>query len=116
MTLMLGTVSCKSEKSENPATVAQQTETTATVEQQSEATETEILAENFNWLCDIPAGDFSASVRVRHTKWETPNCHVHINADGSVRIQCEESVRAPAAGQSAVLYSGEQVLGGGFII
>ena len=77
---------------------------------------TEILAENFNWLCDIPAGDFSASVRVRHTKWETPNCHVHINADGSVRIQCEESVRAPAAGQSAVLYSGEQVLGGGFII
>lgn len=46
LTLMLGTVSCKSEKSENPATVAQQTETTATVEQQSEATETEILAEN----------------------------------------------------------------------
>ena len=78
--------------------------------------QTEILAENFNWLCDIPVGDFSASVRVRHTKWETPNCHVHIKADGYVLIQCEEPVRAPAAGQSAVLYRGEQVLGGGFII
>ena len=77
---------------------------------------TEILADNFNWLCDIPEEDFFASVRVRHTKWETPNCRVHINSDGSVLIQCEEAVRAPAAGQSAVLYSGEQVLGGGFIL
>lgn len=77
---------------------------------------TDILAEDFNWLCDIPPEDFSASVRVRHTKWETPNCHVHVNSDGSVFIRCEESVRAPAAGQSAVLYSGEQVLGGGFIL
>ena len=77
---------------------------------------TEVLAEDFNWLCDIPDEDFSASVRVRHTKWETPDCRIHINADGSVLIRCEEAVRAPAAGQSAVLYSGEQVLGGGFIL
>ena len=77
---------------------------------------TEIWVDKFNWLCDIPEEDFSASVRVRHTKWETPNCRVHINSDGSVSIQCEEAVRAPAAGQSAVLYSGEQVLGGGFIL
>ena len=77
---------------------------------------TEITAENFNWLCDTPEDDFHASVRVRHTKWETPDCFVHVNPDGSVLIRCEEAVRAPAAGQSAVLYQGKQVLGGGFII
>lgn len=76
----------------------------------------EIIAENFNWLCEPPAEDFAASVRVRHTKWETPSCRVHLNSDGSVLIHCDEAVRAPAAGQSAVLYSGEQVLGGGFIL
>jgi len=30
--------------------------------------------------------------------------------------RCETPVRAPAAGQSAVLYAGERVLGGGFIV
>ena len=77
---------------------------------------TEITAVDFNWLCDIPGEDFSASVRVRHTKWETPGCRVHVGDNGSVQIRCEEPVRAPAAGQSAVLYAGNQVLGGGFII
>ena len=76
----------------------------------------EIMAERFNWLCEVPSEDFPASVRVRHTKWETPNCLVHINPDSSVLIRCEEPVRAPAAGQSAVLYRGEQVIGGGFIL
>ena len=32
-----------------------------------------------------------------------------------LRIVCDQPVRSPAAGQSAVLYSGEQLLGGGFI-
>ena len=76
----------------------------------------EIMAERFNWLCEVPSEDFPASVRVRHTKWETPNCLVHVNPDSSVLIRCEEPVRAPAAGQSAVLYQGEQVIGGGFIL
>ena len=56
------------------------------------------------------------SVRVRHTKWENPPCRACFRPDGSVRITCEEPVRAPAAGQSAVLYSGDRVIGGGFIM
>jgi len=36
--------------------------------------------------------------------------------DGLVKIHCDEPVRAPAAGQSAVLYDGDRLLGGGFII
>lgn len=77
---------------------------------------TELTARDFNWLIDRPEGPFRASVRVRHTKWEEPSCIVTPLEDGSVRIVCEEAVRAPAPGQSAVLFDGDRVLGGGFII
>ena len=52
---------------------------------------------------------------MRHTKWEEPRCTVTALSGGGVRIECDEPVRAPAPGQSAVLYDGERVLGGGFI-
>lgn len=75
---------------------------------------TEVLARDFNWLCDAPSEPVRASVRVRHTKWENPDCTACIEGD-IVRIICDEPVRAPAKGQSAVLYDGDRVLGGGFI-
>ena len=75
---------------------------------------TEVRARDFNWLIDRPAEPIRANVRVRHTKWEMPACTVYPEADG-VRIICDEPVRAPAVGQSAVLYDGDYVLGGGFI-
>lgn len=76
---------------------------------------TEVKAAQFNWLCDKPTQPIRASVRVRHTKWENPDCTVYVE-DDIVRIVCDDTVRAPARGQSAVLYDGERVLGGGFII
>ena len=76
---------------------------------------TEVHARDFNWLCDIPSDEIAATVRVRHTKWENPPCKASICDDGSVLIHCEEPVRAPAAGQSAVLYAENRMLGGGFI-
>ena len=75
---------------------------------------TEVTARAFNWLIDAPCGPVRATVRVRHTKWEEPCCTAYPEG-GLVRIVCDEPVRAPAAGQSAVLYDGERVLGGGFI-
>lgn len=76
---------------------------------------TEVTARDFNWLIDAPDKPVRASVRVRHTKWENPPCTVY-NDGGTVRIVCDEPVRAPAAGQSAVLYDGDRLLGGGFIV
>ncbi len=76
---------------------------------------TEVRARDFSWLIDTPEAPFSASVRVRHTKWENPPCTVYPEGE-TVRIVCEQPVRAPAAGQSAVLYDGDRLLGGGFIL
>lgn len=76
---------------------------------------TEVTARDFNWLIDAPDKPIRASVRVRHTKWENPPCTVY-NDGGTVRIVCDKPVRAPAAGQSAVLYDGDRLLGGGFIV
>lgn len=75
----------------------------------------EVTAGKFNWLCVKPAGQIRAQVRVRHTKWEMPYCTVATNGE-TVTIRCDTPVRAPAPGQSAVLYDGERVLGGGFIL
>jgi len=76
---------------------------------------TDVCARSFNWLIDEPSGSISASVRVRHTKWENPDCSAWVDGE-YVHICCVEPVRAPAAGQSAVLYSGDRLLGGGFIV
>lgn len=78
---------------------------------------TEVIAENFNWLVDAPVGQkMEASIRVRHTKWEEPRCCALPEEGGRMTAVCETPVRAPAAGQSAVLYDGDRVLGGGFIV
>ncbi len=76
---------------------------------------TTVTARDFNWLCDKPTSPVRATVRVRHTKWENPPCTAVIDGE-LVRIECDEPVRAPARGQSAVLYDGDRVLGGGFIV
>lgn len=77
---------------------------------------TELKARDFSWLIDAPSSPVFGQVRVRHTKWEIPDCTAVCEADGNVSFSCRSLVRAPATGQSAVLYDGEYVLGGGFII
>ena len=45
------------------------------------------------------------------------NITIFVTPEGEcVRIETDESVRAPARGQSAVIYCGERVLGGGYIV
>ena len=77
---------------------------------------TEVCARDFNWLIDEPTEPIRGSVKVRHTKWECPPCTVYPLPGGGVRIITDEAVRAPARGQSAVIYSGERLLGGGYIV
>ena len=76
---------------------------------------TEVKTRDMNWLMDTPTEPIRGSVRVRHTKWENPDCTVTAEGSGAV-ILCDDPVRAPARGQAAVLYDGDRVIGGGWII
>ncbi len=76
---------------------------------------TEVRARQMNWLIDQPSSPIRASVRVRHTKWENPPCTA-TPCGSDVIILADEPLRAPARGQSAVLYDGDRLLGGGYIV
>ena len=76
---------------------------------------TEVYVRELNWLIEAPAESLRASVRVRHTKWENPACTVEILSGDEALIHCDSPVRAPAPGQAAALYCGEQLVGGGKI-
>ena len=76
---------------------------------------TEVRVRDMNWLIDVPTEPVRGSVRVRHTKWENPNCTVTADGTGAV-IVCDSPVRAPARGQAAVIYQGDRVIGGGWIV
>ena len=75
---------------------------------------TEVRARSVNWLIDRPDEPRRGSVRVRHTKWENPDCTVYVEGDGA-RIVCDTPVRAPARGQAAVIYQGDRLVAGGWI-
>jgi tRNA-specific 2-thiouridylase len=60
-------------------------------------------------------GTFRAQVRIRHR--HTPAAaSVELNGDGTAKIHFDAPQRAPAPGQSAVIYSGDMVVGGGTIL
>jgi len=75
---------------------------------------TELRAGDVNWQQEVTAEKIPCTVRVRHSKMMTQAAAF---PDGSgVHIVFEEPVRAPTPGQSAVMYDGDTVLGGGYII
>lgn len=83
---------------------------------EAELWQTELRAADFRWLVDPPAAPIRCSVKVRHSKTAEAPCTAIPTPDGGVDIVCGSGVRAPAPGQSAVLYDGARVLGGGLIL
>lgn len=76
----------------------------------------DVKARDMSWLIDAPEGDIRGSVKVRHTKWECPECSVRCDGKGGIIVRTDEPLRAPARGQAAVIYQGERLLGGGYIV
>lgn len=74
-----------------------------------------LTAEAFNWVSiPRPAGAIRAEVKIRHSRRGAP-AEAEALPDGRVRVVFREPQRAVTPGQSAVLYDGEVVLGGGVI-
>jgi tRNA (5-methylaminomethyl-2-thiouridylate)-methyltransferase len=77
---------------------------------------TRITVRGCAWLEKPAAENFLAGVRVRHTRKPPVPCRVTLTENAGAVLHCAEPVRAPAPGQSAALYDGDLLLGGGFIV
>lgn len=74
-----------------------------------------LVAEDFNWISgEAPSGKLRCSAKIRYRHQEQP-AEAEVLSDGRVKITFDEPQRAITPGQSAVLYDGDEVLGGGVI-
>ncbi len=76
---------------------------------------TQVHGKNANWLIDRPDAPIRGSVRVRHTKWENPDCTIQPDGDGVI-VSCDSPVRAPARGQALAIYQGDRLICGAEIM
>lgn len=73
----------------------------------------EFIVGDLNWL--VPRKkDFGAMVKVRSTMQAQPAL-IHLETKDTLRVLYDTPQWAPAAGQSAVFYDGDTVIGGGVI-
>ena len=70
---------------------------------------------DLKWLNEEPGTEFECSIRIRHTRRETPLCSVRI-INGIANVTAFEPVRAPAPGQAAAFYIKNRLIGGGFLL
>jgi tRNA-specific 2-thiouridylase len=74
----------------------------------------EAVLKNVNWINDRPAKSFDAGVKIRY-RTDTIKARV-IPGKQKTKIKFLKPVRALTSGQSAVIYKGQVVVGGGVII
>ena len=71
---------------------------------------------DFNWISgEAPVEPIRCRAKTRYRQKEQP-ATASVHADGTVTLVFDEPIRAITPGQSAVLYDGDVVLGGGTIV
>jgi len=82
---------------------------------QEELGSRELIAGDVNWISgEAPGEVFRAQVKIRYTAKEADALVVPL-ADGQVKVEFDAPQRDITAGQAAVFYQGDVLLGGGFI-
>jgi tRNA-specific 2-thiouridylase len=72
-----------------------------------------LTATDAHWIGERPAAPFEGEVRIRYRHGGAP---AHVTAhDGGFEVEFQEPQRAITPGQAAVVYRGDEVIGGGFI-
>ncbi len=74
-----------------------------------------IIVGALTWNGERKEGILRAEVRIRH-RHAPAAASIEINGNGTARIIFDEPQKAPAPGQAAVVYKGEEVIGGGTIL
>lgn len=70
---------------------------------------------SMHWINGKPMNQKKLSVRLRHRSKLMPIKKLNQSSNLTAAIELEEEVRALTPGQSAVIYSGDRVLGGGIV-
>ncbi len=84
---------------------------------QDELGSTELTARDVNWVSgEAPTEPFRAEVKTRYTAKEAEAWVTPLDNGSSVRIRFEASQRDVTAGQAAVFYQGDLLIGGGIIV
>jgi tRNA-specific 2-thiouridylase len=76
---------------------------------------TELTLASPHWINEPPANDGTYKVRTRYRAELVPVTALSQNQDGTWHVQLRDDVRALTPGQSAVLYEGNRVVGGGIV-
>ena len=85
------------------------------VGEQNDLLQDSFLAVGVNWISfDGPVEPIRANVRIRYRHTEAPAVVSPLGNDRA-RVDFEEAQRAITPGQATVFYSGDEVLGGGWI-
>ncbi len=81
----------------------------------SDLMQNELFARDFNWILgEVPRTPFKCDIKIRYKSIPTRGLVTPVS-DTEVNIVFDTPVRAITPGQSAVLYDGDKVLGGGII-
>lgn len=75
---------------------------------------TQFSLQQLHWINDAPQEGKTYQVRSRYRARLT-NCQLVFKADDEVEVQLHDPERAITPGQSAVIYDGERVVGGGIV-
>jgi len=81
---------------------------------QEELGSRELIAREVNWQVELPQEPFRAEVKIRYTAREAGALVTPIESD-QVLIQFDEPQRDITAGQAAVFFQGDLLIGGGII-
>lgn len=76
----------------------------------------ELTARDVNWVGgEAPSAPFRAEVKIRYTARAVP-AEVTPESSGQAKVKFDAPARDVTAGQAAVFYVGEEVLGGGIVV
>lgn len=73
-----------------------------------------LVAERMNWVAGRPDGPFEAEVKIRYRGRDVPAVVEPVGHDGA-RVEFRSPQPAVTPGQAVVVYSGDEVVGGGTI-